>query len=216
MEYLIAVLCISGNHFCVGSFVSPVVSPARSGKSEQLGIRHSFRALQTSPPVTATFVFQILDESIHSQAALLHLWRRFPVPSVYCRGSSEGERALHSSTGYVYIVSCASRRTFWYTFLADLPCSAFSSQFLLYIYLCVEEYIVGILFILFTFISAFLRRLHLLWNSILFFYSYHGTYLNWLWRLFSVFHILRWVWPLWICAILPERFEEWLYFSSWT
>ena len=42
-----------------------------------------------------TFVFQILDESIHFQAALLHLWRRFPVPSVYCRGSSEGERALH-------------------------------------------------------------------------------------------------------------------------
>ena len=44
-----------------------------------------------------TFVFQILDEWIHFQAALLHLWRRFPAPSVYCRGSSEGERALHSA-----------------------------------------------------------------------------------------------------------------------
>ena len=33
---------IFGNHFCVGSFVSLGVSPARPGKNEQFGIRHSF------------------------------------------------------------------------------------------------------------------------------------------------------------------------------
>ena len=59
-----------------------------------------------------TFVFQILDESIHFQAALLHLWRRFPAPSVYCRGSSEGERALHSAFAQGVCAYPQARRKF--------------------------------------------------------------------------------------------------------
>ena len=109
-------------------------------------------ALLTSPPMNATsphdvlynpfidtaltFVFQILDEWIHFQAALLHITVDPPKasePFILPLATSTSFRALRGEH-----------------FGAYPP-----------IYLCVEEYIVGILFILFTLISAFLRRLHL-------------------------------------------------------